>query len=681
MDVYSNAFCASGMHLPNGSFCTFGGNGAVGPGGVLGSELNPGGFSAHSDATYQDYDGTRAIRILNPCEGPNSGIVSNSQCGWWEDANVLQMQKARWYSTAEPLGDGTIVLIGGMANGGYINRNYPNVDPTNEGGAAEPTVEFFPSRGTARNMPFLTATSGLNTYVHAFVMPSGNLFIQANVSTILWNPDTFAEVPLPDMPGGVIRVYPASGATSMLPLTPDTHYTPTILFCGGNDMPEFSWGNYTCPFVDTWNVPASKDCQRITPEPLDGSSPTWEQDDDLSETRTMGQFVILPDGTLLVVGGALNGTAGYADRTLTTPPGQMPFGMSLAAGPVGQPSIYNPSAPKGSRWSSDGLSTSSIPRLYHSTALLLPDGSVLIAGSNPNVDVNLTTVFPTTYKAEIFYPPYFKAANRPVPSGIPSNLTYGGSYFDIKVPASSYSGSSNTAAESTKIMVIRPGWTTHGMSMGQRALQLNNTFTVNNDGSIVYHVCPMPPNSNIFQPGPAFLFVTINGVPSNGTYLLIGSGKIEKQTMNPTDALPPSVLADATGSGPSSNHTTSPGKNSASSSSLSGGAIGGIVAAAIAALAIFGTILGFFIRRRLVAARRHPSGTLLPHETGSDVAKPFRQRDTDSASSAPLQRSDMIQWGQSRDNLVSHGTSSGEFDPHGLRSSHDVSGVGLTRYR
>jgi hypothetical protein len=30
MDFMSNAFCASGMHLPNGSFATFGGNGAIG---------------------------------------------------------------------------------------------------------------------------------------------------------------------------------------------------------------------------------------------------------------------------------------------------------------------------------------------------------------------------------------------------------------------------------------------------------------------------------------------------------------------------------------------------------------------------------------------------------------------------------------------------------------------------
>ena len=678
------------MHLPNGSFTTFGGNGAIGPGGNLGSVPYPNGASAQYDETYKDYDGTRAIRIVSPCTGSNSDLVSKPECGWWEDATVLQMQKSRWYSTAEPLADGTIALIGGFVNGGYINRNYPNTDPTYEGGAAEPTVEFFPSRGDARIMQFMIDTSGLNSYAHAFVMPSGRMFLQANVSAMLWNPDTFEEVRLPDIPGGVIRVYPASGGVAMLPMTPENQYNPTVLLCGGSDMPEYDWGNYSWPFVDTWLVPASKDCQRITPEPLDGSSPTWEQDDDMLESRTMGQLVNLPDGTILVVNGGLNGTAGYAERTLTTPTyGQMPFGMSLASGPVGRPSIYNPSAPKGSRWNSDGLSSSSIPRLYHSSALLLPDGSVMIAGSNPNVDVNLTTAFPTTYKVEYFYPSYY-SANRPVPTGIPQTLTYGGKYFDITISPSSYSGSANTAADNTKIMVIRPGWTTHAMSMGQRALQLNSTYTVNNDGSIVYHVSQMPPNANIFQPGPAFVYVTVNGIPSNGSYVIVGSGKVETQTMNSVDTLPPSVRVDsATGTGSSNNsNNNNSGDNNASSSSLSSGAVGGIVAAAIAVLAIFGTVGFFILRRRRVAAQKDPSGTLLSHETGvggADVAEPFRQRDSDSTSFAPLQRSDMTQWGQSRDHLVSpspypSGVSSGEFDPYNPRSSHNASAAGLTRY-
>lgn len=32
------------------------------------------------------------------------------------------------------------------------------------------------------------------------------------------------------------------------------------------------------------------------------------------------------------------------------------------------------------------MGASTVPRLYHSTAILLPDGSIMTAGSNPNAD-------------------------------------------------------------------------------------------------------------------------------------------------------------------------------------------------------------------------------------------------------------------------------------------------------
>ncbi|KAF9490245.1 copper radical oxidase [Pleurotus eryngii] len=589
MDVKTNVFCASGMHLPNGSYVTFGGNGAIGPGGNIGSVPNNKG-SADFDATYQDFDGGRSIRVLDPCT--SSDNFADSKCQWFDDPAVLSMQKTRWYSAAEPLADGTVVLIGGFVNGGYVNRNYPNVDPEFEGGAADPTYEFFPANGRApQTMQFMIRTSGLNSYAHTFLMPSGKMFVQANISTVMWDYDNNVETPLPDMPKGVVRVYPGSGGVAMLPLTPANKYNPTILFCGGNDMPDEAWGNYSYPAIDTFNKPASKDCQRITPEPTDGSSATYVQDDDMLESRTMGQFVILPDGKLLMVNGGLNGTAGYAERTNETPTyGQMPFGMSLASGPVGTPAIYDPNAPLGKRWSNAGLSTSNIARLYHSSAILLPDASVLIAGSNPNVDVNLTTAFPTEYRAEVFYPPYFSASTRPVPSGVPKTLSYGGDSFDISVPATSYSGSANDAAENTIIAIIRSGFTTHAMNMGQRFLQLNHTYTVNNDGSITYHVAQVPPNPNLFQPGPAFLHVTVNGIPSNGSYVIVGNGKVGSQPTSAATVLPASVRVDtASGSADGSTTGTSSGSGNNNGAISFGAAPVGLLAAAFAAVWYFGS--------------------------------------------------------------------------------------------
>lgn len=180
MDAYTNVFCASGMHLPNGSFVTFGGNGAVGLRGDIGSVLNPDGYSAAFDETYQDYDGRRSIRIIDPCDGE---IGDRAECQWFDNATFVAMQKNRWYSAAEPLGDGSVAIIGGFVNGGYVNRNVPNIDPAFEGGAAEPTYEFYPTKGEATIMQFMITTSGLNSYAHSFLMPSGLMFLQANLST------------------------------------------------------------------------------------------------------------------------------------------------------------------------------------------------------------------------------------------------------------------------------------------------------------------------------------------------------------------------------------------------------------------------------------------------------------------------------------------------------------------
>ncbi|KAF8268119.1 glyoxal oxidase [Lactarius quietus] len=574
MDVQTNPFCAAGMHLPNGSFATFGGNNAVGPGG----KNSDAGSTTAYDPTYQDYSGASAIRIINPCNKD----LSSSKCSWYDSPNGLQMAKARWYAGVEALADGSVVLMGGFVNGGYINRNYPNTDPTYEDGQAEPTFEFFPSRSqTPEIMKFMVTTSGLNSYALAFLMPSGKMFVQANHSTILWDYNANVETPLPDMPRDIVRVYPASGANAMLPLTPANNYTPTIIFCGGQYLQDEQWGNYGYPFVDTWTFPASADCQRITPEPQDGSSPVYTQDDDLPVGRTMGQFIALPDGTFLVLNGAENGTAGYAQGTLSTPdPGAMPYGESLSAGPVGQPAVYNPNAPLGSRWSTTGLSTSTVPRLYHSSAVLLPDGSVMIAGSNPNADVNLTTIYPTTYTAEYFFPLYFSASTRPAPQNIPQTLSYGGDYFDIIIPSSSYSGPGNDAATNTLVWLIRPGFSTHAMNMGQRIMQLNNTYTVDSNGTLILHTAQLPPNPNLFQPGPAFLFVTINGIPSNGTYVIIGSGSVGSQPTAPMSVLPPNILSTAQ-SGTANKTNNGKDKNDATLN-YSGNIIFQLLAAAVA---------------------------------------------------------------------------------------------------
>lgn len=223
------------------------------------------------------------------------------------------------------------------------------------------------------------------------------------------------------------------------------------------------------------------------------------------------------------------------------------------------------------------MGDSTVARMYHSAATLLPDGSVFVSGSNPNADfISAGTPgypFPTEYRCvalaflfmrrsaahalnrvERFYPDYYLNP-RPEPTGIPANLTYGGNYFDVQLPAASVGDSSNLAQ--TTVVVIRTGFSTHAMkcvrsfpfadsdadqsySMGQRMLQLQNTATANPDGSATLHVAQLPRNAALFAPGPAFIFVVVNGTPSMGQEVMIGNGRIGDQPLQPDQALPAS---------------------------------------------------------------------------------------------------------------------------------------------
>ena len=92
----------------------------------------------------------------------------------------------------------------------------------------------------------------------------------------------------------------------------------------------------------------------------------------------------LPDGTFLILNGALQGVAGFG----------------LASDPNLGALLYDPSQPVGSRMSI--LNDTIVARLYHSEATLLPDGRVLVSGSDPQTDFpNGTVRYPEEYRIEV----------------------------------------------------------------------------------------------------------------------------------------------------------------------------------------------------------------------------------------------------------------------------------------
>jgi len=253
----------------------------------------------------------------------------------------------------------------------------------------------------------------------------------------------------------------------------------------------------------------------------------------------MGNLIILPNGQILCLNGAQTGTAGYGNTSFT-------IGQSYADQPVLAPIIFNPNASAGQRWTGDGLSPSTIPRMYHSSATLLPDSSVFVSGSNPNTDYNITATFPTEYRVETFYPSYYNE-RRPEPQGLPNTLSYGGDYFNVSLSNDDLFGNIQYT-KSASVVIIRTGFSTHTMNMGQRMVQLDSSYTGNSDGSAVLHVSQIPPNPAILAPGPAFIFVVVNGVPSVGVQVMIGSGHIGQQETLAIGSLPSPSMPQPTAS-------------------------------------------------------------------------------------------------------------------------------------
>jgi hypothetical protein len=106
----------------------------------------------------------------------------------------------------------------------------------------------------------------------------------------------------------------------------------------------------------------------------------------------MSDMILLPNGDVLLINGAALGTAGWE------------YGRN----PVLNPFLYKPDGVIGERFKIQNPST--IPRVYHSTAILLRDGRILVAGSNPHVGYDFqNVVFPTELRLEAFAPWYLEA--------------------------------------------------------------------------------------------------------------------------------------------------------------------------------------------------------------------------------------------------------------------------------
>jgi len=199
---------------------------------------------------------------------------------------------------------------------------------------------------------------------------------------------------------------------------------------------------------------------------MNQSSPTWQSIQPMAFARSFHTLTLLPDGNVLVTGGSV-----------TNDPSSQP---------VNAAEIWNAQT---GLWST--MSSMQKARTYHETALLLPDGRVLVGGGDGNT--------PDQFNAEIFSPPYLFKGWRPVITSVSSNVSYGSQSF-VGTP---------DGATIQSVAFMRLGAQTHQFDMSQRYVPLS--FTAAANGLNVQ----WPANANLAPPGDYMLFIVNgNGVPS-----------------------------------------------------------------------------------------------------------------------------------------------------------------------
>jgi Glyoxal oxidase N-terminus/Domain of unknown function (DUF1929) len=427
-------------------------------------------------------DGFDGIRYLTRSSSSSEDDVES----WIEPGNLLASR--RWYASVQTMPDGTVFVASGSLNG---------LDPTKSENN-NPTYEILDRDGISSgvNVPLSILVKNQPYFMYPFLhlLPDGSLFVfTATSSQLLDVANNEVIKALPDMKG-MYRTYPNTGGSVLLPLSPENDYEPEVVICGG--------GAYQ-------DLPSPTDPSCGTIKPLDPDA-EWEMDA-MPQGRGMVEGTLLPDGTILWLNGAQRGAEGFG----------------IADTPALDALIYDPTAKLGERWSRAG--TSEIPRLYHSVALLLLDGTVAVAGSNPNEmpiladEVNPNNpakAFPTEFRIEIYTPPYLmgdRARKRPDRIRLSTEkLTVDGSTFEIKFRASK-------GAREVKISLYHGGFVTHALHMGQRMVWLEFKGW-KSGGGMQRLVVSMPGEEwggKVLPPGPYVVFVVVDGVPGVGKFVMV----------------------------------------------------------------------------------------------------------------------------------------------------------------
>jgi galactose oxidase len=372
-----------------------------------------------------------------------------------------------------PLQDGRLLVVGGTTS-------YPTDDsPSFKGSRAAYLLDAFGGWERVPDMAFG------RWYPSAIMLPDGRVLVVSGLgddggivpSAEIFNPFSFEWEVLPP------------NADRFLPLYPRLHVLPNgEVACAGNgadlailNLETLDWrdvgGHGTAAhrhddlavlleldgsikLLHTGGAmdeapgnPGAADAQLID---LAEPDPAWREIAPMNHPRWFPNSALLPDGRLFVCGG----------------------GRVQDFEPVLESEVFDPMT---ETWTADA--PMEVPRLYHSTALLLPDGRVWMAGTDGET------------RMEVYTPDYLLNGPRPEIFAAPESVAYNQAFT---IPMTD-------AADVSRVCFVRLSAVTHAWNMGQRCLPLGFFAAGPEELEIV-----APPDASFAPPGHYMLFV-ING--------------------------------------------------------------------------------------------------------------------------------------------------------------------------
>ncbi|MFI8187288.1 galactose oxidase-like domain-containing protein [Streptomyces sp. NPDC085946] len=366
---------------------------------------------------------------------------------------VDPMNEARWYPTLTTLSDGKILSVSGLDDIGQL------VPGKNE--IFDPETKKWTYTAKARQFP---------TYPALFLMQNGKIFYSGSNAGYgpddvgrepgVWDVETNAFTKIPGLSDP--KLMETSG-TVLLPPAQDEKY----MVIGGGGVGESRLSSNKTRIVD-----------------LKADNPRFVDGPALEKGTRYPQASVLPDDSVLVTGGSED-YRGRGDSNIL------------------QARLYDTEKNAFQR-----VADPLVGRNYHSGSVLLPDGRVMVFGSD-SLFADKANTKPGRFeqRIEIYTPPYlYQDGARPELSGGPQTLARG----------ASGTFTSKQAASVEKVRLIRPSASTHVTDVDQRSIALD--FEADGDRLTV----TVPKNRNLVQPGWYMLFATDGqGVPSKARWVKI----------------------------------------------------------------------------------------------------------------------------------------------------------------